>query len=210
MVLSPVEQLKRHFQGDRDFTSNFVKFVGSTIGKFNDAYYDKPAVQFVITSLLYNVETSEYSTKLYAPEKPGKVAREAASELADSMIGITHPVYCVGYVVSADGAVSKYDVDGEDAEEQQRIMEQLSGVEDPLAKEMIIHTVVSITGVHRMSLYEIVRSEHEIKNSGIRDNDTTLKSGLVELFSKADEIFVDAYNELSDIEKKSVRTNIFE
>lgn len=192
-MVSPIEQLKCHFLGDRDFTSNFVKFVGDTVKRFNNAYFSRAPVQFVISALQYNVKNHTYTTKEYNLEA-GETAREVAHEMGDSMIGISHPIYCVGYVISADGWVSR---EGESDEKENSI-------------EMIIHTVVSITDVSRMSMYEIVRSSGEIKNSGIKDVNSTLKSALTHLFSTADRSFIETYNNLNDEEKKSVKKNIFE
>jgi hypothetical protein len=207
MVLSPIEQLKRHFLGDQEFTTNFIKFVRETIKGFNREYLNRPVVQFVIYSLNYNVKTRTYSTKVYNPEGPKEEARKVAEGLADSMIGLTHPIYCVGYIVSADGYVSKYDFEDKDEKEALR---QIAEGDDPLCTEMIIHTVVSITGISRMNVYEILRNKGEIRNSGISNMKSTLSGTMAQLFSKAEEAFIQTYEDLSPEEKEHIKKNIFE
>lgn len=160
--MTPIEQLKEHFSTrTEEYSEEIVNFVKLAVSSYNSNYAENCSSEgmMAIHLLMYNVETLTYDKRILVPDNDNVMNSKETVILAimKTMMGIHHPLYCVGYCLSADGFMSEYSIEDMD------IAEALRVANDPLKREMIAHSISSVTGTERMIVYLVNRENGDIK-----------------------------------------------
>lgn len=160
--MSPIEELKQHFlNGSTDSLVNYTKevdlFVDAMCTAYNQTYESvgyAPGV--ILHMLLYDPIEEIYS-------RVAKIHRIVDVRDKDEIVKVLCRMmtfgyegkYPVAYTISAEAYCSEYDTT--DDEEQVEIAKQLTPTEDPLRKEVILHSSQSLFGNTTVKVFEITR-----------------------------------------------------